>query len=513
MDTVPAIQDRLVRSSVSWRVQYDFRRGLWALSLLILFASLFAFVQFGTPSLADNDGYYHLRMGQLIHDQGLRITFSWLPLTILNPAAFYDHHLLYHVYLALFVTGEQPEQLIFGAKLASVLMPACACLAIWWLLVRQHIPWASLWSFGVFAVSDAFLYRMSMPRAQSASLLMLVLGLHWLLHQRYRLLLPLGFLYVWLYNAFPLLLLLGGISMIATVLTERRIVWRALAYPLVGIILGLIINPYFPANIVFTLQHLLPKVGQPATSVGSEWYPYSTWTLVQHTGMALALWLLGMLALGWRAQRIDRSMLTALLLSVAFVLLLFKARRFVEYFPPFALIFTALSSAPFLRTCLASQQKRRWATLLLVGALAAPLGATLGAARQAMAQSAPAATYRAAAEWLATHTPPGSLIFQTDWDDFPRLFFYNQTNRYIIGLDPTFMQRYDPALYDDWVALTQAQGEALATPIRTRFGAAYVLSDHQHTDFLRKAAHDVHMKEVYRDNDAIIYALLDDRQK
>jgi hypothetical protein len=37
----------------------------------------------------------------------------------------------------------------------------------------------------------------------------LALGLHWLLQRRYALLVPLGFLYVWLYNAFPLLLLLA----------------------------------------------------------------------------------------------------------------------------------------------------------------------------------------------------------------------------------------------------------------------------------------------------------------
>jgi hypothetical protein len=484
-----------------------------AVALFTLFAALFAFVQFGTPHLADNDGYYHIRMGQLIRSQGLWINFSWLPLTILKPNAFYDHHLLYHVYLALFIGDGQPEHMIVGAKLASVLMPAFACVAIWWLLSAQRVPWAILWSLGLFAISEAFLYRMSMPRAQSASLLVLTLGLHWLLQQRYVLLMPLGFVYVWLYNAFPLLLLLAGVYVVATWLTERQIAWRALAYPLAGVILGLVINPYFPANIAFIVQHLVPKVGQPAISVGSEWYPYSTWTLIQNTGVALALWLVGVLALGWREQRIDRPTLTALLLSIVFGLLLFKARRFVEYFPPFALIFTALSSAPLLRTWSTTRQHRSWATLLLIGALAAPLGATLGAARLTMAQSEPAATYRAAAEWLGTHTPPGSLIFQTDWDDFPRLFFYNQINRYTIGLDPTFMQRYDAALYDDWVALTQGKGESLGETMRTRFGTAYVLSDHQHSDFLRKAAQDPRMVEVYRDDDAVIYAILNQSSK
>src|SRR5512144_2494639 len=73
--------------------------------LFTMFSALFAFVQFGTTALADNDGFYHLRMAALIRLYGLRVPFVWLPLTILNPQAFYDHHLLYHVYLSLFAGG------------------------------------------------------------------------------------------------------------------------------------------------------------------------------------------------------------------------------------------------------------------------------------------------------------------------------------------------------------------------------------------------------------------------
>ena len=99
------------------------------------------------------------------------------------------------------------------------------------------------------------------------------------------------------------------------------------------------------------------------------------------------------------------------------------------------------------------------------------------------------------------------MVFQTDWDDFPRLFFYNQHNRYLVGLDPTFMQGANPALYDEWVALTQGRGENFAKAIQNDFGATYILSDHQHRDFLRRAAHDPQMREVYRDDDAVIFAI------
>ncbi|KPV54454.1 hypothetical protein SE17_03640, partial [Kouleothrix aurantiaca] len=251
MQVSPATEQRRARPGGWWQEAAVARRAAVAATVLCILLACFAFVQFGTPHLADNDGYYHMRMAALMRSEGLRVEFPWLPLTILKPGAFYDHHMLFHAYLALFVGDRTPEQMLAGAKLASIIMPALAGLAIWWLLAAQGVPGAALWAIGTCAISDAFLYRMSMPRAQAASLLLLVLALHWLLRRRYALLLPLGFVYVWLYNAFPLLILLASIAVVATFATERRLEWRALAYPLAGIALGIVINPYFPENIVF----------------------------------------------------------------------------------------------------------------------------------------------------------------------------------------------------------------------------------------------------------------------
>ena len=113
--------------------------------------------------------------------------------------------------------------MLVAAKWASVFMPAVAFVAIWWLLRGQQVRYASIWALGLFAVSEAFLYRMSMPRTQAASLLVLALGLHVLLQRKFVWLIPLGFLYVWLYNAFPLLIVIAVVYAVAAFLTERRL--------------------------------------------------------------------------------------------------------------------------------------------------------------------------------------------------------------------------------------------------------------------------------------------------
>lgn len=480
-----------------------------AAALFTLFAALFALVQFATPGIADNDGYYHIKMGQLMREQGLKPAFVWLPMTILNREAFYDHHLLYHVYLSLFAGGGLPEALALGAKIAAVLMPALAFTAVWRLLHGQGVRWASLWAVGLFAVSEAFLYRMSMPRAQSASLLILALGLHGLLQRKYHRLIPLGFVYVWLYNAFPLLIAIGALSAVATFLTERRFEWRALAYPAIGIGLGLIVNPYFPQNITFIANHLLPKVGESNTPVGNEWYPYETWTLIENSGFALAAFVFGALALGWRGRCIERPALVAFLASVTFGYLLFKSRRFVEYYPAFALIFAALSAAPLIEQWIAGRPRReQWLPFVMAAALVIPLGVTLAQARAAMQRSKPADLYAEASAWLRDNTAPGSLVFQTDWDDFTRLFFYNTSNLYTVGLDPTYLELQDADLYDQWVKITKGQVDRSGEIIRSRFGGEYVMSDLDHGAFLKKAERDPSLREVYRDGYAVIFEVV-----
>lgn len=485
---------------------------LAAIGLLGLFLAALAFVQWGSPALAGTDGYYHLRMGWLIRHEGLTPEFRWLPLTILNPDAFYDHHLLYHVYLALFGAADPVVDgglaLTRAGKIASVIMPALAFLAIWWVLRGQKVRWAALWALGLLAVSEAFLYRMSMPRAQSASLLVMALGLHWLLKERYWLLLPLGFVYVWLYNAFPLLLVMGAVYLVATWLTERRWAWQAVVFPAVGIALGLILNPYFPENISFITQHLLPKIGESSTSVGNEWYPYRTWTLVQNSGFTLAAFALGILALGWDKERIDRPTLLVLLLTLLYGFMLFKSRRFVEYFPPFALIFLAMTATPLLNGWLAGRPRWRFAApVLFLVVLILPMTVTLRQARDSIAGSKPADQYADASIWLAQHAPEGSLVFQTDWDDFPRLFFYNLNNVYTVGLDPTYMEIHDPELYDAWRQIANGEVNLPGSQIRDQFGASYVMSDLLHERFLARAAADPILQEVYRDEYAAVFAV------
>jgi hypothetical protein len=468
--------------------------------------------------MVGNDGYYHIRLADIMRQEGLTPGFKWLPLTILNPDAYYDHHLLYHVVLALFIPGDPlrpvPDSVLFGAaKWASVLIPAVVFMAIWYLLERQSVRWAWLWALALFAVSDAFLYRMSMVRAQAASLLVLILGLHWLLRRRYVYLMPLGFFYVWLYNAFPLLFIIAAVVFVATWITEGTLEWGALLYSAGGLALGLLVNPYFPQNLVFIWSHLLPKVGENISGLGIEWEPYETWTLVENSTGMLILLAGSMFALGWSRRRMDRSALVGMALMFVFGAMLLKSRRFVEYAPAFVLIFAALASRPMVERWLVGRERveRIAAAVILTLALMPMMGRSLMRARDQVQTSTPAGYMAEGARWLKSNIPHDTMIFQTDWDDFTRLFFYNPDSVYTVGLDPTYLQLADPDLYDLWVSITRGQVENPSPLIAEQFGAEYVFTDTRHEGFIEHADADPGLAEVYRDDDVVIYHVEPDR--
>lgn len=502
------------------------KRAIIPFILFMIFFSSMALIQFATPDMPDNDGFYHIKMAWLMRTEGLKPDFQWLPLTILNAEEFYDHHFLYHVALIPFTFGD----LRIGAKWSAVVFSALSFLCIWLLLYRQKIPLAWMWSLLLLAISEAFLYRMSITRAQSLSLAMLALGFMWMLENKYKHLAVLSFFYVWTYNAFPLMPALAFLYCMSIFIIEHKVVIKPILYSSIGVLAGLIINPYFPDNLVFTYHHFLPKL-LDATSVrvGNEWYPYQTETLLNNSTIALLLFVSATFGVGLTNRKMDVRTTASFLFALLFGFMLFKSRRFIEYFPPFALIFAAFAWAPVFRK---EYQLLTWSSILnknsnmvssqpsitkflqtniplFVLAILFIFGITqsIPTTQNQIAKSKPYNLYQNSSIWLQENTPVGERIFHTDWDDFPRLFFYNTHNTYIIGLDPTYMQFYNEELYKTWVSITRGEVEEPSRIILEKFSAKYIHTDLGHQGFLQQAKKDKNLIEVYRDDQAVIFEI------
>ena len=101
--------------------------------------------------------------------------------------------------------------------------------------------------------------------------------------------------------------------------------------------------------------------------------------------------------------------------------------------------------------------------------------------------------------------PAGERIFNANWDDFPKLFFYNQKHSYVYGLDPNYLYSKNPELYKLLMDITNAKGGDAGPQIREKFGAEYIFADaKENEDMIAKALESGWTEIVYEDDEARI---------
>ena len=474
-------------------------RALWL--ALAAGALVLTGLQFATPGLIGVDAYFHVRYAAVMREAGLAgfpPPFPWLPLTILAPDRYADHHLLYHVYLVPFTLGD----LRLGGKLAG-LVGALAFLATFaWLVRRERVPlpWLAILALG--AASADFLYRISMTRVQALSLVCLLVGFECALRRRHRTLAVVACLYTWLYDGFALLAVPLGAVGLADLVVERRLRLGATLAALSGVAAGLVVNPYFPEYLEFILHHFGAKlVPGEAVRVGREWFPYDPVSLLGNAGMALLYLAFGLAHTG-PALRRDRRALAALAMAAVFLVLTLGSKRFIEYFAPTATVFVVLAASGAVAHL---RPAARGALVALLVVVAVGNVAGVGWTLVRKDAEAPGDRYARVAEYVAREAPPGAMLCTTDWDDFPRLYFYNVASTYLVGLDPTYLQRRFRSAYWQWVDITQGQVPEPSRLLATRFPCAYIMTDRHHPAFLEQALHDPGLERVLEDPHAVLF--------
>jgi hypothetical protein len=492
------------------KVQVD-----WLLHAAIAFifsSVLLAYIQFAAPNIVDYDGYYHIKTAQLMKEQGAPLAFPYMKFTIMDEAGYTDPHLGMHILQMPFTFM---SDLRVAAKLAPVFFAAITFTIFYLIILHYGIRWPLMWLILLFASSSPFLYRMSMARGQALSLAFQLLAFHLLMKRDATRFLILTVLFVWTYNAFPTLLPLVFFAMVAHYVCEKKIAYQLPLALLGGIIVGHVVNPYFPRNVLFIWDHIVPKLfaTQYETSVGSEWYPYNSWAMFTMSLLAILAYAAGILLTNFEEWKADKARLFWFLASTMYFVLLLKSRRFVEYFPPSAILFFAFAVRDRLKNLellKVIKSETRAAAVIAAGILILfAAHSTIAAARKDITNEPASVAYKGGAEWLAKNTPAGSTVFHTDWDDFPMLFFYNTHNTYIIGLDPDFMRLKDEKLFRRYEDITLGRVREMEDEILRDFGCEYVFTDNDHGDFIKQASQRPRMQKVFADRYTTVYQILD----
>ncbi|MFA6304636.1 MAG: hypothetical protein WCV73_04410 [Patescibacteria group bacterium] len=495
--------------------------------------TLFSWLQ-SSPTLPEPDSFYHAKMAVMFSEGKILHQFPWLQETGLKNV-FVDHHFLYHLLLVPFVTLFNP---LIGVKIATVLFASFLVLSIYWLFKKFQIKYPFLFVIGLLTVSP-WLFRVSLVKAPALALIGLILAFYFIVHQKWLGLFLISFLSVWLYAGWPIILVLTFVySAIFKVMEKWRkeeSIWHklrhlfnainhrapylGLAYSILGVGAGIIVNPYFPANLKFYWQQIFEIAVvnyQKVIGVGGEWYPYGFLKLISDAPLACSLLLISLLLFALTLKKQSIYSVTWGVLAVSFLLLTLKSRRQVEFFVPITFIFASFCFNDYLKKFAKFRHEffpsfgwraffaPAFVLLGLCFVIMAP--GNLAKAKHDIARGWNLKHYQNSGEWLVKNTPEKSIIFNVDWDDFPALFYYNSHNYYLTGLDPTFMYQNNPARYWKYVNITLGlEPIKMAQQIKNDFQSAYVFLDLKHELLNKQLKFNSFFKKVYEDNEARIY--------
>ncbi|MGB7070824.1 MAG: hypothetical protein WBD22_15135 [Pyrinomonadaceae bacterium] len=509
--------------------------GFFAIMLVMIL------LQFQTNAICcgDWDGYYHIRWSALLWESlssGKWLpSFDWLPLTVLNANDYNDHHFLFHLLQIPFLWFLEP---VMAAKISTVFYSTLAIFSCYWLIYRYGVKHQLIWLAALLTCANAFYFRMNMAKAPPLTIIISVVGIYLLFERKYVWLLPLMFAFVWTYSLFPLLLF-GALIWVAIIAwNERRFEWRPLAYTLSGMILGNVINPYFPNNLLLFWEHFYTKfkVGSDfAVAVGGEWYPYSGMELLLNFPIALLAMLIGYILFAPKSGKLPEKATFFLIFTTILLAAQFRSKRFAEYFPPFAILFAAFSWNAFdMRNLISPSIKSsigrvaRQSAVWIIGLVLVGWGIFnlrgidfKGIQEQGLISTIrgneDADKYRRAMEWATgvdkngtENIPAGEMIFNCTWDDFPKLFFYDQKHSYAYGLDPNYLYSENPELYKLLVEITTGKTDDPAPLIRERFNSRFIFTDiKENDDMVKKLLESGWADKVYEDRDARFFKLRD----
>jgi len=535
-----------------WNKITDFVKKHPWLSEVVVFAIMLVLylpLQIGSKGFADPDSFYHLKMAELIAAHGPLRNFIWMPFTTLANS-FADQHFLYHLALIPFIKLFGP---LLGMKLATAVMAALAIAALAWSLRYVGIRFAATFALAA-GIMNPLAFRIGLSKASALGVAFLIVGLALAAKKRTWPLAVVAFFYVWTHGSWPALVGLGTVVILVVSFEKRdkKIViaseakqshenitmasmftrllrrlrpprndgFKSLLALWSGAIAGIIINPFFPQNLKFYWEQIVQIAVinyQGKIGVGAEWYPYLPLRLAHDLPllclMAFAAIIIFPIVITQCEENDRREPLRlAMALSFcagAFLVLTLRSQRHVEYFVPLAVAAVAAWFSEFRIANFKTLLRQNAVVAMLAAAVAFSLiavyaGIGLARAKKDLAGNYSFTLYEKAAEYLKTHAAPDEIVVNADWDDMPPLFFRDDGNRYIMGLDPTFMYRANPKRYWDYVNFTLGKSTD-PVGVMKELDSHYVLADRVHNELDTMLGRSPRFTRVYEDKESEIY--------
>jgi hypothetical protein len=390
----------------------------------------------------DPDRYYHLGLAAITAEHGLPRTLPQVE-DLGWGHYFPDKEFLFHAATGAAEWLAGPSGVMFVVPASGIAIVLC----LYWGLRRVLTPArAAAWLLPAILFSPVLLFRMTMLRPHLFAIFFFCLLLVAILRGRGWLAALAAAGYALSYHALYIPLLVIGIAFLLPWPGQSRVrgCW---AWASAGLLVGTILNPYFPSTLVMSWLHLKLALGigaAPGLRSGEEVQAISLRESVHYFGF-LPLALLGAAALAWR-RRLRPSPENAglwflLLLSAALTAMSLKNSRATEYAMPSVILLVGYALAE-------ARHQGRW-----LGAAVAAVVLVQGNASWIYyadcwyrPQGGDSPAYMAAVSLL----PPearGSKVFNCQWEAGSYLLFLRPDLRFVDLLEPAMLWQANPRRY------------------------------------------------------------------
>lgn len=472
----------------------------------MLVVSFSLFIHGRLTNASDADGFYHIRHSQIYRTTGLfNTSFPWVQYSVINQYSA-DIWYGFHIFILPFTYFQDlTDGINWGASFVTALAASLFFLS----LLKLKIRWPLLW-LGVFLFASAdLLYRITMlrPHPLSLGLSMLLFAYlstketdrsRWLIF-----IIAAGISWLHLSLSWMGILIVAVIGVVEY-MQKQPISARKYIAAMLGLLTGLILRPNpigaIRLSYIQVVKLLFEKQGEVPLRFGRELMPF-VWenfvdqlipiTVLILVAVGFIIWLIA--AKKWRDIPVEfRSpIISGLVLGSIFFLLTFGvARRSNEIFIGFAVLFIGLAFSQ-VKLWISKYEWQHYALgiAIFIALIYMPFK-TMYRFDTYMTGTFPVNRFKEVSEWLKANTQPKEIVFNAHWDRFAQLFYDNQHNYFINGMDPIFEYAYDPSLYwkTHFLAIDAATShtcgkvrclaeevEPIAQVLKKDFRASYIL--------------------------------------
>jgi hypothetical protein len=269
-------------------------------------------------------------------------------------------------------------------------------------------------------------------------------------------------------------------------------------YPLVGLIIALLFNPYFPNNISFLYTQIF-KVNLLSNLFNVEWKPWAFLEFIQNNILVLVYIFISLLII-FKNKKITKIQALFLSLMAFFFIYNSLSRRMQEFLVPFSILALAFLFNDYYNDI----NKNKLFKIIKIGAVfflivVAVLNFIL--LRQDIKNNDFLFNFDGCAEWMKNNIPKSSLIF-TNAYAFPYLFFKNSDLIYTHGIDLTYSYLHDKNKFERYMAILQGKTRGKEDFIILDYNPDYVFSGKIKQDvqlFNYIVSHKENYKAAYED--------------